>query len=140
MLRRIDSRNTDVEAGPLRMKIVVDDILSIMEDDTAAKKQSKQPQYSSGVTVKSQPSDEPSADEINVIGNTVEQATERVDKFLDQAAVAGKLGVRIIHGHGTGASCRGLAEFLSGHPLVEKITNEIPERGGAAITLVTLRD
>ncbi len=140
VLRRIDSRNADVEAGPLRMKIAVDDILSIMEEDAGAKKQSKQPQYSPGVTVKSQPSDEPSADEINVIGCTVEQATERVDKFLDQAAVAGKLGVRIIHGHGTGALRRGLAEFLSGHPLVEKITNEIPERGGAAITLVTLKE
>lgn len=140
VLRRIESRNAEVEAGPLRMKIALDDILSIMEDDSTAKKQSKQPQYSPGVTVKSQPSDEPSADEINVIGNTVEQATERVDKFLDQAAVAGKLGVRIIHGHGTGALRRGLSEFLSGHPLVEKITNEIPERGGAAITLVTLKD
>jgi DNA mismatch repair protein MutS2 len=140
VLRRIDSRNADVEAGPLRMKIALDDILSIMEDDAAAKKKSTPPQYSPGVTVKSQPSDEPSADEINVIGNTVEEATERVDKFLDQAAVAGKLGVRIIHGHGTGALRRGLAEFLSGHPLVEKISNEIPERGGAAITLVTFKD
>jgi DNA mismatch repair protein MutS2 len=140
VLRRIDSRNADVEAGPLRMKIALDDILSIMEDDAAAKKKSAPAQYSPGVTVKSQPSDEPSADEINVIGNTVEEATERVDKFLDQAAVAGKLGVRIIHGHGTGALRRGLAEFLSGHPLVEKITSEVPERGGAAITLVTLKD
>jgi DNA mismatch repair protein MutS2 len=140
VLRRIDSRNADVEAGPLRMKVALDDIFSIMEDGADAKKQSKQPQYSPGVTVKSQPSDEPSADEINVIGCTVEQATERVDKFLDQAAVAGKLGVRIIHGHGTGALRRGLAEFLSGHPLVEKITNEIPERGGTAITLVTLKE
>jgi DNA mismatch repair protein MutS2 len=140
VLRRIDSRNADVEAGPLRMKIALDDILSIMEDDAAGKKKSTPAQYSPGVTVKSQPTDEPSADEINVIGNTVEEATERVDKFLDQAAVAGKLGVRIIHGHGTGALRRGLAEFLSGHPLVEKITNEIPERGGAAITLVTLKD
>jgi DNA mismatch repair protein MutS2 len=140
VLRRIDSRNADVEAGPLRMKIALDDILFIMEDDAGAKKKSTPAQYSPGVTVKSQPSDEPSADEINVIGNTVEEATERVDKFLDQAAVAGKLGVRIIHGHGTGALRRGLAEFLSGHPLVEKISNEIPERGGAAITLVSLKD
>jgi DNA mismatch repair protein MutS2 len=140
VLRRIDARNAEVEAGPLRMKIALDDILSIMEDDATSKKQLKQARYSPGVTVKSQPTDEPSADEINVIGCTVEQATERVDKFLDQAAVAGKLGVRIIHGHGTGALRRGLAEFLSAHPLVEKITNEIPERGGAAITLVSLKD
>jgi DNA mismatch repair protein MutS2 len=122
------------------MKIALDDILSITEDDAGAKKKSTPAQYSPGVTVRSQPTDEPSADEINVIGCTVEQATERVDKFLDQAAVAGKIGVRIIHGHGTGALRRGLAEFLSGHPLVEKIANEIPERGGAAITVVELKE
>ena len=52
------------------------------------------------------------AEEINVIGCTVEEATGRVDKFIDNAALAGKPSVRIIHGHGTGALRRGLAEFL----------------------------
>ena len=32
----------------------------------------------------------PAAQEINVIGCTVEEATRRVDKFLDEAALAGK--------------------------------------------------
>ncbi len=45
VLRRIDSRNAEVEAGPLRMKIALEDILSILDDDAGAKKQSKQPQY-----------------------------------------------------------------------------------------------
>ena len=69
----------------------------------------------------SQPATNLRAEEINVIGCTVEEATRRVDKFLDQAALAGKPAVRIIHGHGTGALRRGLAEFLSAHPLVESI-------------------
>ncbi len=86
-----------------------------------------------------QPSEEPSADEINVIGCTVEEATRRVDKFLDTAALAGKPRVRIIHGHGTGALRRGLAEFLAAHPLVGKISAEDPARGGAAITIVELK-
>jgi DNA mismatch repair protein MutS2 len=47
--------------------------------------------------------------------------------------------VRIIHGYGTGALRRGLAEFLNAHPLVEKIAHEKPERGGEAITLVELK-
>ena len=92
-----------------------------------------------GVTVHAQPSDEPVADEIKVIGNTVEEATRRVDKFIDQAALAGKPTVRIIHGHGTGALRRGLAEFLSAHPLVERIAHEKPDRGGEAITIVELK-
>jgi DNA mismatch repair protein MutS2 len=79
-------------------------------------------------------------DEINLIGCTVEEATRRVDKFIDQATIAGKSRVRLIHGHGTGALRRGLAEFLSTHPLVERIAAEDAERGGAAITVIELKD
>jgi DNA mismatch repair protein MutS2 len=78
-------------------------------------------------------------DEINVIGNTVEEATRRVDKFIDTAALGGKPQVRVIHGHGTGALRRGLAKFLSTHPLVERIHAEADERGGTAITVVELK-
>ena len=53
------------------------------------------------------------ASEINVIGCTVEEATERVDKFLDEAALANRHSVRIIHGHGTGALRKGLAAVSS---------------------------
>ncbi len=86
-----------------------------------------------------QSSDEPVADEINVIGCRVEEATRRVDKFIDEAALAGKPSVRIIHGHGMGALRRGLGEFLSVHPLVESIHHEAEDRGGAAITIVKLK-
>jgi DNA mismatch repair protein MutS2 len=94
-----------------------------------------------GVTVRSAPADAPGeTDEINVIGCTVEEATRRVDKFLDTAALAGKPQVRVIHGHGTGALRRGLAEFFSAHPLVERIHAEANERGGAAVTVVELKE
>jgi len=46
-----------------------------------------------------------------VIGMTVEEATDRLDKFLDDAALANKARIRIIHGHGTAPSARGLARF-----------------------------
>ena len=78
-------------------------------------------------------------DEINVIGCTVEEATNRVDKFIDEAALAGKPSVRIIHGHGMGALKRGLATFLSAHPLVESIHHEAADRGGEAITIAELK-
>ena len=90
--------------------------------------------------MRTQPSAEPASEEINIIGCTVEEATRRVDKFLDQAALAGSSQVRLIHGHGTGALRRGLAEFLKAHPLVESIRAEADDRGGTAITVVDLKD
>ncbi len=138
ILRRVEGRGAEVEAGPLRMKISLDDVTAIV-DPPVAPKSSQPAQYSAGITVRSEPTDEPSSDEINVIGSTVEEATERVDKFLDQAAVAGKSRLRIIHGHGKGALRRGLAEFLAAHPLVERISHEPEDRGGTAITIVELK-
>lgn len=139
VFRRHDGRSAEVEAGPMRMKVPLGDIIGIEEAAAVSTKPGAVAPVSRGVTVHAQPSDETGAEEINVIGCTVEEATGRVDKFIDNAAVAGKPSVRIIHGHGTGALRRGLAEFLSAHPLVEKIGHEKPERGGEAITIAELK-
>jgi DNA mismatch repair protein MutS2 len=124
------------------MKIALEDIVAVLPAPapTTAGKGGR-----SGLTVHAKPDSEDSetdaaVDEINLIGCTVEEATRRADKFIDQAAVAGKPRVRLIHGHGTGALRRGLAEFLSTHPLVERIAAEAEERGGTAITVVDLKD
>jgi DNA mismatch repair protein MutS2 len=139
IFRRHDGRNAEIEAGPLRMRIPLGDVLAIADDVQAAKSSSVGGGRSAGVTVHAQPSDEPVGDEINVIGCTVEEATNRVDKFIDEAALAGKPSVRIIHGHGMGALRRGLAKFLTEHPLVEGIHHEAADRGGQAITIAELR-
>lgn len=138
IFRRHDGRMAEVEAGPLRMKVPLADVMAIVRDDEVSKPPSLRTPART-VTVHTQPSDEATADEINVIGSTVEQAAERVDKFLDEAALAGKASVRIIHGHGTGALRRGLAKFLSAHPLVEHIRHESEDRGGTAITIAELK-
>jgi DNA mismatch repair protein MutS2 len=137
VLRRRDSASAEIQAGPMRMKVPLADILGI-ESSAAAHPPATAAQRR--VTVTSMPADEPSASEINVIGNTVEEASRRIDKFLDAAALEGLPRIRIIHGHGTGALRRGLAEFLSAHPLVAKIYAEAEDRGGTAITIADLKD
>ena len=135
IFRRHDGRTAEVEAGPLRMKVPLGDITAIARPEIPKPASRAVP----AISVHAQPSDEPATDEINVIGSTVEQATERVDKFLDEAALAGKARVRVIHGHGTGALRRGLAQFLSTHPLVQRIHDEAEDRGGTAVTVAELK-
>jgi DNA mismatch repair protein MutS2 len=138
VLRRIDGSSAEIEAGPLRMKIALDEITAI-----EAPSQASQSSFTTGpirnVATSSQTGGAPSTGEINVIGMRVEEATELVDKYLDQAALARQARVRIIHGHGTGALRKGLAEFLKTHPLVERQSFESEEHGGKAITVVELR-
>jgi len=83
--------------------------------------------------------DEHFAPEINVIGATVDQATDRVDKFLDEAYIAGAETVRIVHGHGKGALRRAIAELLTGHAHVERFNPAPANQGGAGATVVALR-
>ena len=140
IFRRHDGRSAEVEAGPMRMKVPLADIVGIDEGAVRTRTQAVVAAAAArGITVHANATEAPVAEEINVIGCTVEEATARVDKFLDEAALAGKPTVRIIHGHGTGALRRGLADFLSTHPLVEKIAHEKPERGGDAITIAELK-
>jgi DNA mismatch repair protein MutS2 len=139
VFRRHDGRTAEVEAGPLRMKVALADIVGIQAEPKAEKPGGAQQPRPPGVTVHAQASEQPAAGEINVIGCRVEEATRRVDKFIDEAALAAKPSVRIIHGHGTGALRRGLAEFLSAHPLVERIHAEAEDRGGTAITVAELK-
>ena len=138
ILRRVEGSSAEIEAGPLRMKVAVDQITGIESSPADAKSAPPSPQRQN-VTVSSRPGAGAVTDEINVIGSTVEEATDRVDKFLDEAALANRQSVRIIHGHGTGALRKGLAQFLSSHPLVGKISAETEDRGGKAITVVELR-
>jgi DNA mismatch repair protein MutS2 len=139
VFRRHDGRTAEVEAGPMRMKVPLDDIVGIETPANPSNAGASTAARPRGITVHARASDEPAAEEINVIGSTVEEATRRVDKFLDEAALAGMPAVRIIHGYGTGALRRGLAEFLASHPLVEKIAHEKPDRGGEAITIAELK-
>ena len=138
ILRRIDGSSAEIEAGPLRMKVAMDEITGV-EGVTPASKSSSPAAKLQGVTVTSQGGQGGAAGEINVIGMTVEEATGRLDKFLDDAALAHRTRIRVIHGHGTGALRKGIGEFLSSHPLVEKHSFETEEHGGKAITVVELQ-
>ena len=77
--------------------------------------------------------------EINLIGRTVDEATEELAKYLDRAFLAGLPRVRVIHGHGAGILRRGVREYLKSHPHVATIAEAPQNEGGQGATLVELR-
>ena len=76
--------------------------------------------------------------ELNLIGKTTDEGVDLADKFLDEAFLNGLSEVRIIHGHGTGALRKAVAEFLRGHPHVARFTSASPDKGGSGATVVEL--
>lgn len=76
--------------------------------------------------------------EIDVRGHLLDEAVEKVDKFLDDAVLAGWGEVRIIHGKGTGALRRGLADFLETHARVKNKKIGAWNEGDLGVTIVEL--
>ncbi|MDE0301307.1 MAG: endonuclease MutS2 [Candidatus Poribacteria bacterium] len=78
--------------------------------------------------------------ELHILGYTVDQALEVVDKYLDDAFLASMPKVRIVHGKGTGALRQGIHEGLIGHPLVSSFELAPRSEGGDGATVVVLKE
>jgi DNA mismatch repair protein MutS2 len=76
--------------------------------------------------------------ELHLIGRTRDEARDLLEKYLDDAFLAGLGSVRIIHGMGTGALRRAVEEVLSAHPLVAEHRPGSPQEGGAGATVAVL--
>ena len=69
---------------------------------------------------------------------TIDEALPKLDKYLNDAFMAGLYQVRIIHGKGTGTLRQVVREKLSHHPLVESHRPAGYGEGGAGVTIVEL--
>jgi DNA mismatch repair protein MutS2 len=142
--REVEKDLFEVALGPIKMRVKRDDIAEVLRpaeirlneraDPLAAARQQKNVH----VTVTSANTDDMRM-EINLIGRTVDEATEELEKYLDRAFLAGLPRVRVIHGHGAGILRRGVREFLKGHPHVATLAEAPQNEGGQGATLVELR-
>jgi DNA mismatch repair protein MutS2 len=78
--------------------------------------------------------------DLNLVGKRVDDALPLVDKALDQALLAGRPRMAVVHGVGTGALRQAVREFLHEHPMVTSIRPGVRGEGGAGVTVATLRE
>lgn len=69
---------------------------------------------------------------------TVDEALIRLDRYLNDAFIAGLPTVRVIHGKGTGTLRQAVREELKTHPLVNSFRPAELEEGGNGATIVEL--
>jgi DNA mismatch repair protein MutS2 len=77
--------------------------------------------------------------ELLLLGQTTDEARDRVEQYLDHAFLAGLASVRLVHGKGTGALRKTVRELLAGHPLVESFRDGEPSEGGTGATVAALK-
>jgi len=142
--REVEKDVFEVALGPIKMRVKRSDLASPKSPAGEAAKSRETPlnavrrQKGVHVTVSSENSENMRM-EINLIGRTVAEAEDELEKYLDHAFLAGLPRVRVIHGHGAGILRRGVREFLKGHPHVANIEEAPQNEGGQGATLVELR-
>jgi len=80
----------------------------------------------------------PAIGEVYLRQLTVDDALPKLDKYLNDAFMAGLYQVRVIHGKGTGTLRRVIREQLAKHPLVKSYRAGDYGEGGAGVTMVEL--
>jgi DNA mismatch repair protein MutS2 len=76
--------------------------------------------------------------ELDMRGQTVDEAMPAVEQYIDDAFRAGLESARIIHGKGTGTLRRHVRDFLGKHALVKSYEEARREDGGEGVTIVHL--
>jgi DNA mismatch repair protein MutS2 len=142
--REIEKDIFEVALGPIKMRVKRDDIAEVIRSAASQSTERFDPlaaarrQKNVHVSIASANTDDMRM-EINLIGRTVDEATEELEKYLDRAFLAGLPRVRVIHGHGAGILRRGVRDFLKSHPHVATIAEAPQHEGGQGATLVELR-
>lgn len=125
-----------VQVGILKAKIKVDDIMLIQGGalDTNIPKKVKK-SYGSMYRAKAQNV----SMSIDVRGKNLDDATMDVDKYLDDATMAGLKEVTVIHGRGEGILKKGLQDMMRTHKHVSRFRKGSFDEGGDGVTVVTLK-
>lgn len=144
--RQVDADNFEVSVGALKMRIQRNDVAEVV---ASAKSQISEARAgaptpvvaarSKGIRVSLAHDADAATSEINVIGRNVDEATDAVEKFLDQAFLEGLPRVRIVHGIGMGILRKALRAYLLKHPQVAGVSEPAQNEGGAGVTVAELR-
>ncbi|MGZ4814883.1 MAG: endonuclease MutS2 [Terriglobales bacterium] len=134
--RKLDGDMFEVEAGIMKMKVPRADIAEVV---VRAANSPVQAARAKGINVQLDSDDLSAPSEINVIGQTVDDATREVEKFVDRAFLAGLPRIRIVHGSGMGILRKAIRQYLQKHPHVANVAEPPQNEGGGGATVADLR-
>ncbi|MFI3228720.1 MAG: endonuclease MutS2 [Bacillota bacterium] len=77
--------------------------------------------------------------EINLIGQTVMEASHTLNEFIDKALLAQVNEIRVIHGHGSGKLREGMQRLLKRHGSIDTIRDGGYYEGGRGVTIATIK-
>ncbi len=132
ILEDLGGEEFQVQVGSLKMKVLRKDLAWIGSGKPVQGDSRKK-------TTSVRRTSEAVRPELDLRGKMVEEAVFAIDRYLDQAILAGYREVYLIHGKGTGALRSGVQQFLRNHPNVKNYRLGGHGEGGSGVTVVELR-
>lgn len=130
-----DKGDVQLRIGIMKTSANVKDLMLLDQGTSAPKKKSSGTKYGSMYRAKTMNV----GISINVQGKNLDDALMDVDKYLDDAFIAGLEKVTIIHGRGGGILQKGIRDMLKKHKHVDSFQKGAYDEGGEGVTVVKLK-
>ncbi|NLC11116.1 MAG: endonuclease MutS2 [Firmicutes bacterium] len=130
-----DGEEIQVQVGLMKVTTNSEDLARVKEDNAD---ENEQKVRGSGVGSVLLEKSKFASPEIDLRGKTVDESIEVLNKYLDDAVLAGLSSARIIHGKGTGSLRKGVQLYLKNHPLVSSFRLGERGEGGSGVTVIYL--
>jgi DNA mismatch repair protein MutS2 len=136
-----DDGNVTVQSGIMKVKVPVSDLSFDTETGSST------PKYGQKLVQQAFGGERRTAvskslvisPKIDLRGCLVEQALERVDKYIDDASLSGLAKIEIVHGKGTGALRSAIQAHLKTHPLIKTFRLGVFGEGEDGVTIAELK-
>jgi DNA mismatch repair protein MutS2 len=144
---RVDDDAAEVMLGRARFSVAASDLRPVAAEAGGGKRSDagtgpesgrRRPPTPSGVHAELADREVPT--ELHLLGMRVDEALRALEKYLDDAGLAGLPEVRIVHGIGTGRLRQAVREQLEAHPEIVRWREAHPNEGGAGATVVVLEE
>ena len=125
-----------VKVGIMKINVNLSDLMMINEKKSGGKGSKSAGRYGNLYRAKAMAV----STSVNVVGKNLEDATMEVEKYLDDAYMAGLKEVTVIHGRGQGILKEGLRQLFKRNKLVASFRKGSYNEGGDGVTIVKLKE
>lgn len=132
----LEGNDAVVQVGSLRVRAGLNDLQKRNRSQNRAIKRGHVRKYESDASAVVIPLAKSPGLELDLRGERVETALERLESYVDAAYTAGLPFGRIIHGKGTGALRKAVRERVEAHALISKVETAHPKEGGDGVTII----
>lgn len=130
VIARMADGQAEVQVGAMRLTVPVSSLRRLKPRGSGPKPAS----FAQAALVKTQSF----SNELHLRALRADEALLLLDKYIDDARVAGVTPLRIVHGKGTGTLRRLVWDYLRSAPTVRSYSHPPPEEGGEGVTIVEL--